>query len=195
MSFNRKLFELVDVVQRSAGTAGETASAVAYDVQKRANGLLSVARLKSRLAEKNREIDEALKSLGAQLYGTHIGEPSDSEALLDKLAEIDTLKAEALALEQEIGAEKSRQLPLTPRKVYAPACPVCGAGIHEGDQFCGACGTPLGGASDAPAAQDTAASAEDESSLFADTADTEEPSGEAEAPATADTAGAESDET
>ena len=60
------------------------------------------------------------------VYATHTGTPTPTEALLEKLREIDVLKAELASLRREDGR-----------------CAACGAVIPEGDRFCRACGHRL----------------------------------------------------
>ena len=66
------------------------------------------------------------------LYATHTGHPTDSDALLEKLREVDSLRAERARLEH-----------LLDRRREEAVCPVCGAPARKDDVFCRACGKRL----------------------------------------------------
>ena len=129
---NEKLQELLDSVQRTASQMGDVASDAAYGVGKRAEALLSTAKLNIRAAELKAQVNEQLKSVGEMIYATHTGTPTDSEILQAKLEEIDGLKAEIAALEAQIGKERA-----------AHTCATCGAVVRDGDAFCRECGGKL----------------------------------------------------
>ena len=99
---------------------------------KKAGELLCVAKLKIRIAETQAEINTALQELGELLYATHTGNPTDSEILLQKLQEVDALKAQIAGLEAQIRREEA-----------AHTCPVCAAPVREGDAYCRECGSKL----------------------------------------------------
>ena len=129
---NEKLFALLDTVQKTAVQAGDAASNVAYAAGKKADSLLSAAKVNVKIMEKQRQVEEALKGVGSILYATHTGSPSDSDLLLEKLQAIDALKAEIAELEIQSGkAEKVR------------TCHACGAEAQKDDQFCRECGEKL----------------------------------------------------
>ncbi len=129
---NEKLYELLDSVQRTAVQVGGMATDAAYGVGKKAEELLSVAKLRMKIATLEGQVKECLAEVGGMLYATHTGVPTDSEILLAKLEEIDGLKAQIAELGGQIKQEQS-----------APACPICGAALREGDQFCRECGGKL----------------------------------------------------
>lgn len=129
---NEKLAELMDTVQKTAVQAADVAADAAYGVGKKAGELLSVAKLRIRIATLEGSVDECLMTLGEMLYATHTGDPTDSETLLAKLQEIDGLKAEIAALNAQIGREQEAQ-----------TCATCGAAVKEGDAFCRECGEKL----------------------------------------------------
>lgn len=129
---NEKLAELMDTVQKTAVQAADVAADAAYGVGKKAGELLSVAKLRIRIATLEGSVDECLMTLGEMLYATHTGDPTDSETLLAKLQEIDGLKAEIAALNAQIGREQEAQ-----------TCATCGAAVQEGDAFCRECGEKL----------------------------------------------------
>ena len=129
---NEKLAALLDTVQRTAVQAGGVAADVAFGVGKKTNELLSVAKLRVRIASLESDIRDLYSQIGELLYATHTGAPTNSEILLEKLQEIDGLKAEIAQLQSDISKEES-----------AHTCPTCGAFTKDGDSFCGSCGGPL----------------------------------------------------
>ena len=129
---NETLQELLCAIQRTAGQVSDTAADAAYGVGKRAEALLSTAKLNIRAAELKAQVNEQLKSVGEMIYATHTGTPTDSEILQAKLEEIDGLKAEIAALEAQIGKERA-----------AHTCATCGAVVRDGDAFCRECGGKL----------------------------------------------------
>lgn len=128
---NERLYEILDTVQRTAVQVGDTAADVAYGVSKKAGELLSVAKLRVRIATLEGEVRNCLTEIGEMLYATHTGNPTDSEILQQKLEEIDGLKAEIAVLNEQIGREQTGR------------CTTCGASIQEGDAFCRECGGKL----------------------------------------------------
>lgn len=129
---NEKLAQLLDMVQNTAIEVSDTAADAAYGVGKKAGELLCVAKLKIRIAETQAQVNAALQELGELLYATHTGNPTDSEILLQKLQEVDALKAQIAGLEAQICREEA-----------ARTCPVCAAPVQEGDAYCRECGSKL----------------------------------------------------
>ena len=129
---NEKLAALLESVQRTAVQAGDVAADMAFGMGKTAGALVSVAKLRVRIASLEADVKDRLSQIGELLYATHTGAPTESEVLLEKLQEIDGLKAEIAQLQSEIRKEES-----------AHTCPTCGAFVKEGDAFCGACGGQL----------------------------------------------------
>ena len=129
---NEKLYVLLDSLRENAREAGETASAAAYLTVRKARTIQSTAKLKIRILERTGEVQDALRQVGEMVYATHMGHPSDSEALLNKLQEIDSLKAEIAELEMQAGTA-------APMRV----CPICGAEASEDDTYCRECGSKL----------------------------------------------------
>lgn len=129
---NEKLNDLLDAVRRGAVRAGDVAADAAYGVGKKAGELLSVAKLNIRIMDQKAAVNVAMREIGELLYATHTGDPTDSEVLQAKLEEIDALKAEIAALEEQVRKEKA-----------ARTCAACGGEIRAGDAFCRNCGGKL----------------------------------------------------
>ena len=129
---NEKLQSLLFSIQESAEKFGDTAADAAYGVGKKAELLLSTAKLNIKIADLKGQINQQLKAVGEMIYSTHTGNPTESEILLNKLEEIDSLYAQIAELEAFSG-----------RAPATAGCPDCGASVREGDQFCRECGCKL----------------------------------------------------
>ena len=129
---NEKLQELLDSVQRTASQMGDMASDAAYGVGKKAEELLSVAKMNIQIAELKAQVNTSLREVGEMIYGTHTGTPTESEVLLAKLQEIDGLHARIA----ELSAKAAKASP-------GAACPFCGTASRPGDVFCRECGCKL----------------------------------------------------
>ena len=81
------------------------------------------------IADLHAEVNTCLRELGELLYATHTGTPTDSDRLLEKMQEIDGLKARLRELEGE--------------PVIHLLCPCCGSEGREGDVYCRDCGEKL----------------------------------------------------
>ena len=129
---NEKLQELLDSVQRTASQMGDMASDAAYGVGRKAEELLSVAKMNIRIAELKAQVNTSLREVGEMIYGTHTGTPTESEVLLAKLQKIDGLHARIAELSAKAAKASA-----------VPACPFCGAPSRPGDAFCRECGGKL----------------------------------------------------
>ena len=129
---NEKLQSLLFSIQDSAEKFGDTAADAAYGVGKKAESLLSTAKLNIKIADLKGQINQQLKAVGEMIYSTHTGIPTESEVLLNKLEEIDGLYVQLAQLEKLRSCQPA-----------APACPDCGKTVHEGDVFCRDCGRKL----------------------------------------------------
>ena len=76
-----------------------------------------------------RQLEIGLRELGELLYATHTGTPTDSELLLEKMREIDELKARLRELEGE--------------PIIHLICPRCGHEVQPEDVYCRDCGEKL----------------------------------------------------
>lgn len=140
---NEKIYELLDLARKGAGTAKEAAAEAAgaayrgaadaaYAAREAGTELLANAKVRIRIVELEAEVNTQLRELGRMLYATHTGTPTESGVLLEKLEEIDKLNEELEVLRGGI----SREDP-------APTCPTCCAQVQEGDEFCRECGGKL----------------------------------------------------
>ncbi len=129
---NEKLKDLLDPVRRTAWQAGDLAADAVYGAGQMADDLLSSAKLRVRAATVEGDINGKLMEVGEMVYATHTGNPTESEALLAKLQEIDELKAQLADINDALG-----------RVPADPVCPTCGAAAREGDTFCRQCGGKL----------------------------------------------------
>ena len=126
---DEQLREVLNLVRRTARQAGDTAADAAYGAGKKAEELLSVARVRAKIAGLEGDVRGCLQDAGGLLYATHTGTPTDSEVLLAKLeAQIQALREEEARLR---GKEST------------PVCPTCGAPSQEGDLYCRTCGGKL----------------------------------------------------
>lgn len=132
---DEQLREVLNLVRRTARQAGDTAADAAYGAGKKAEELLSVARVRAKIAGLEGDVRGCLQDAGGLLYATHTGTPTDSEFLLAKLEEIDGLKAQIQALREEEARLRGKE--------STPVCPTCGAPSQEGDLYCRTCGGKL----------------------------------------------------
>lgn len=129
---NEKLQNLLELIQRTALQAGDLAADAVYGAGRMADDLLSSAKLRVRAATVEGDINGKLMEVGEMVYATHTGNPTESDALLAKLQEIDELKAQLSDIRDALD-----------RRPQGKVCPACGAAVREGDTFCGECGGPL----------------------------------------------------
>lgn len=129
---NEKLQNLLELIQRTALQAGDLAADAVYGAGQMADNLLSSAKLRVRAATVEGDINGKLMEVGEMVYATHTGNPTESDALLAKLQEIDELKAQLSDIRDALD-----------RRPQGKVCPACGAAVREGDTFCGECGGPL----------------------------------------------------
>lgn len=140
---NEKLYELLDAVCKNAANAKEVAAGAAQTVRANAASaayaagqagaeLLANAKVRMRIVDLESQVNALFRDLGKMLYATHTGNPTASEALIEKLEQIDALHAELEILRGGIAKEPP-----------APTCPTCCADAREGDEFCRECGGKL----------------------------------------------------
>lgn len=128
---DEKLQAILDNVQKTADTAAEAVQ----DMGKRATQWLSAGKLNIRIMDLKNQVSEKLQEVGQMIYSTHIGSPTDSESLLERLREIDDLNAQIREMTAEIQKSGEAQA--------IAVCPVCGTPAQKNDKFCRGCGAKL----------------------------------------------------
>ena len=133
MSNQEKLYGLLDTLRTGAEAAGTLALGALGLACEGAEQLAEAVRLRCQAARVEGEMDGKLMEAGELVYATHSGNPTESGELLQKLQEIDELKARLAELHETLGR--------TPEE--DPVCPGCGEAVKEGDHFCRSCGEKL----------------------------------------------------
>ena len=127
-----KFYGLLDTVKNGALFAGTLALGTLGLACEGAEKLADAVRLRYQAARVEGEMDGKLMEAGELVYATHTGNPTESGELLEKLREIDELKARLADLNESLG-----------RKPEGRVCPSCGEAAEEEDHFCRACGEKL----------------------------------------------------
>nr|WP_325183436.1 hypothetical protein [uncultured Oscillibacter sp.] len=133
MSKQDKFYDLLDSLRGGVEAAGTLALGTLGLACEGAEKLADAVRLRCQAARVEGEVDGKLMEAGELVYATHSGNPTESGELLQKLQEIDELKARLAELNETLGR--------TPEE--DPVCPGCGEAVKEGDHFCRSCGEKL----------------------------------------------------
>ena len=133
MSKQEKFYDLLDTLRTGVEAAGTLALGTLGLACEGAEKLADAVRLRCQAARVEGEVDGKLMEAGELVYATHSGNPTESGELLQKLQEIDELKARLAELNETLGR--------TPEE--DPVCPGCGEAVKEGDHFCRSCGEKL----------------------------------------------------
>ena len=129
---NETFGKILTTAYGAAVRAGGAAVNVASAVGRKTGELADSAKLRFRAATLEGRVEGCFAEIGEMLYATHTGTPTESDALLSKLQEIDALRAEIRALERETACLQG-----------GVTCPHCGSPVKSSDVFCGACGGKL----------------------------------------------------
>ena len=133
MSKQDTFYDLLDSLRGGVEAAGTLALGTLGLACEGAEKLADAVRLRCQAARVEGEVDGKLMEAGELVYATHSGNPTESGELLQKLQEIDELKARLAELNETLGR--------TPEE--DPVCPGCGEAVKEGDHFCRSCGEKL----------------------------------------------------
>lgn len=132
MSNQKNVYNLLDTLKDGACFAGTLALGALGLACEGAEKLAEGAKLRYEAARVEGEMDGKLMEAGEIVYGTHAGNLTESGELLEKLREIDDLKARLAQLNEILG-----------RAPEGAVCPGCGGAVQEGDRFCRSCGEKL----------------------------------------------------
>lgn len=124
-----KIYAFLDTARKTAVDMRKAASGLGYLAEKEGKKAAASVKLNARILAKKREIQAAYQDLGKALYDKHIGNDSESDALMDKLNALDALHLEIAEMEKESG-----------RVSVIRTCPTCGAERRQGDAYCRDCG-------------------------------------------------------
>lgn len=132
MRNQEKFYDLLNSLRAGAEAAGTLALGTLGLACEGAEKIAEAVKLRYEAARVEGEMDEKLMEAGEMVYATHTGNPTESEELLEKLREIDGLKARLADLNETLG-----------RTPEGPVCPDCGGDVKVGDLFCRFCGRKL----------------------------------------------------
>lgn len=128
----KTFYAFLDTLQKTAAQAGDAFAGAAYLAGKQADSFYAAAKANVKVLKLHNRVRDALNEVGEMVYDTHASGSDHSDTLMDKLQEIDRLKAEITALEVQAG-----------KAAFVRICPVCGTEAKDGDAYCRACGQKL----------------------------------------------------
>lgn len=137
---DEKLQELLYQMQRTAAQVGNVMGSAAISVNQWATDIIRSGKARAQILDLKTEVGVRLREIGELVYGTHIGEPSDSEILFAKLGQIDVLRGRIAELERQL-EETREEEPVEAEAV--PVCENCGQAAQADDRFCRGCGARL----------------------------------------------------
>ena len=137
---DERLRELLQMVQLAALDLSDAARSAAQ----RTGEWVQSGKARLQVLELKSEANHCLQEVGQMVYNTHIGTPTESEVLFEKLKELDELYGRIAELERQWGAQAAADSVEVDFVVQDhPCCPSCGMPVQEGDRFCRECGEGL----------------------------------------------------
>ncbi len=129
------MVEFFDKLKQGVGKGVSTVSVKSKEV-------LETTKLKSQIADVQKQKKQALEELGNIVYAMHLKGSFDEERLRAKSAAITTLDDQIREKEKQLVETdaKAQEALGKPRPVGTWTC---GAEIHEGTKFCGKCGAKV----------------------------------------------------
>ena len=103
MHKQEKLYDLLDTLRTGVEAAGTLALGTLGLACEGAEKAAEAVRLRCQAARVEGEMDGKLMEAGEMVYATHTGNPTESGELLEKLREIDELKARLAELNKTLG--------------------------------------------------------------------------------------------
>ena len=103
MSNQDAFYRMLDTLRTGAEAAGTLALGALGLACEGAEKAVEAVRLRCQAARVEGEMDGKLMEAGEMVYATHTGNPMESEELLEKLREIDELKARLAELNKTLG--------------------------------------------------------------------------------------------
>lgn len=104
--------------------------------------MLESSKLKSQIAEIQKQKREALEELGNIVYTMHLKDAFDEERLRTKSAAIASLDEQIKQKENELAETHAKAQEALGKPKAIGVC-ACGAEIHEDAKFCGRCGAKV----------------------------------------------------
>lgn len=105
---------------------------VRQELSDTAKQMRTVRVLRNKLKFAQTQRDQTLQAVGAMVYATHTGTPTDSDEMVEKLTELDGYYSQIHELEDKL------------RYIQAKAvCTKCGTPTMERTAFCQHCGAKL----------------------------------------------------
>ncbi len=103
MSNQDAFYRMLDTLRTGAEAAGTLALGALGLACEGAEKAVEAVRLRCQAARVEGEMDGKLMEAGEMVYATHTGNPTESGELLEKLREIDELKARLAELNKTLG--------------------------------------------------------------------------------------------
>jgi NADH pyrophosphatase NudC (nudix superfamily) len=129
--------DFFDKVKQGVGKGVATVSV-------RSKEVLEVSKLKSQIADLQKQKKEALEELGNIVYTMHLKGSFDEVRLRAKSGSVAALDEQVKQKETELAEAHAKAQEALGKPKSVGTCS-CGAEIHEGAKFCGKCGAKVEG--------------------------------------------------